>query len=243
MAASPLSLLSRLAGVISRAVSRTEPPPPQDTAKLIDQLNAVFDSKVDALVDGMKAGQITVGQFTGSMPSLIRQHHLAAAVIAEGGGHLATPDTLAVAQQAASEQLAYFDRWQKQLLQQAEKGELPSWEYIRNRAKMYAHAATETASKVNAQAHGVPTLPFYPASNTFCLSNCRCSWEIKVLDVVNGNYDCFWELGAAEHCETCIARWQTANPLQVRNGAIVNPEKYQANILYGNVGIARSLKI
>lgn len=240
MSASPLSLLSRLAGLLTG--QRTSPPPvAQKTAALLDQLNAEFDAKVDALVNGMQNGTININQFVGSFPSLLRQHHLAAAVISSGGAHTASPDTLAIAQQASTEQLAYFDRWSKDLLKQANEGKLPSWDYIRNRAKMYAHAATETASKTQVQAHGVPTLPFYPAQSTLCLSNCRCEWRIETLDVVNANYDCFWELGVSEHCATCIARWQTANPLQVRGGQIVNPERYQADALYGNVGIVRKI--
>lgn len=233
MSAQTPSLFHRLVGLISRVTSRAEPLPVEDTQVYLDRITEAFNVKVDALVAGMDNGTISIGQFVGALPSLIKQQHLTAAVIGEGGSHLATPDTLALAQRNVDTQLAYFDRWKADLLQQAANGQLPSSAYIANRAKLYGKAAGATASEATANARGLPPLPFYPADGqTRCRVNCACQWDVKPLDVVNGNYDCYWSLGMAEHCPTCIARQRAANPLRIRRGIILNPEKYQASNLY-----------
>lgn len=225
-------LFQRLLGLTDRLRPASAPSAALNTTILLERLQADFESKVDALVAGMKAGTITPGQFVGAMPSLIKQQQLAAAVIGEGGPEHATPQTHALAQRAVDQQLAYFERWKSDLLKQAADGQLPSAEYIANRAKLYGKAATATASEAGTQARGMPTLPFYPGQQTQCLVNCKCAWDIKVLDVVNANFDCYWRLAPAEHCPTCAARARVANPLRVRHGAIVDVEQYQEAGLY-----------
>lgn len=197
-------------------------------ARLLDDYNR----KVDALVRGVENGTVTVGQFVGSMPSLIKQHHLAAAVVAGGGAESATPQTYALAQRQVDDQLRYFEAWKATLLQQAVNGDLPTPAYLANRAKLYGKAVHATAQQAQTGARGVPPLPFYPAQGTRCKANCRCAWDIKVLDVVNGNYDCYYTRSADESCPTCIARERAANPLKVRRGVIVDAEKYQEARLY-----------
>lgn len=236
MTASPRSsLFQRLVGIVSNVVglfTPSEPPPREDVdaqmARLIDEYNHT----VDRLVAELEAGRATIGQFVGAMPSLIKEHQLAAAVIASGGEDRASPQVLALAQRNVSEQLAYFDQWKAELLQQAVEGKLPSTAYIANRAKMYGKAALTTAQQAQVEAQGLPDLPFYPGQATRCRVNCRCYWDIKPVNVERGDYDCFWQLGAAEHCTTCLARNRIARPLKVRGGEIVNPERYEASGLY-----------
>lgn len=220
------NLFHRLVGLVASLLT-PEPPAREDVDAQMARLQSDFERKVDALVQGMEDGRVSVGQFVGSMPTLIKQQQLAAAVIGEGGVQNATPKTYAVAQASVDIQLAYFERWKAELLQQAAAGKLPSAAYIANRAKMYGKAASSTAAQANIEAQGLPALPFYPGQGTQCRVNCKCFWDIKTLDVVNGSYDCFYMLAVAEHCPTCTARSRAANPLRVRGGEIVNADKYQ----------------
>lgn len=52
-----------------------------------------------------------------------------------------------------------------------------------------------------------PGLPFYPTQGSECKANCRCSWEEH-----DDGYH--WQLGAAEHCPTCVSR-AARNPYKV----------------------------
>jgi hypothetical protein len=233
MTASRPSLFSRLVGLAANVFNPPAPPTQRDeTDAALERLNAEFDRRVDALVAGMERGTVTVGQFTGSMPSLIKEHQLAAAVLASGGVDSASPQTLAVAQRNVAEQLAYFERWKTDLLAKTAEGKAPTPKAIAARAKMYGRAAHATVQQAQVEAKGVPAMPFYPAQQTQCRVNCRCNWDIKTLDVVNANYDCYYRRNANESCPTCIARERAANPLRVRKGVIVDAEKYQDARLY-----------
>lgn len=227
------TLFSRLIGFVTD-VFAPRPLPSADTVqRQLAALSAQFDTNVTRLAQGLKNGTVTLGQFDGAMRSAIRQHHLAAAVVAEGGTANATPQTLALAQQQVNAQLAYFDNWISELRQQAAAGKLPSAEYLAHRARLYGKAAGETASRAGIQAQGLPMLPFYPKQATKCRVGCKCRWDVRVVDAVNGSYDCYWVRSADESCRTCLARSRAANPLRVRRGEIVNPEKYRADHLYG----------
>lgn len=233
MTAQP-SLFARLLGLVTALRAPDVKPTRQEVdSALLNKLYADFDAKVDALVNGLERGTVSIGQFTGSMPTLIKQHHLAAAVIAAGGTENATPETYALAQRQVNEQLAYFERWKAELLAQAAAGEQPSAAYIANRAKLYGDAAKTTASDTSLAAKGLPPLPFHIGNGTQCRGHCKCRWSIRTLDVVNGNYDCYWLVDeVAEHCPVCVARGHVANPLKVRDGVVVDPERYQAGGLH-----------
>lgn len=219
-------------GLVTDVLSPRDPPAAETVQRQLDALNAQFDANVTRLAQGLANNTVSLGQFDGAMRSAIRQHHLAAAVIAEGGTQNATPQTLALAQGQVNTQLAYFDNWIAELRQQAAQGDLPSADYIANRARLYGKAAGETAQRAQVQARGLPVLPFYPKQATKCHVGCKCTWDIRVIDAVNGAYDCYWQLAEAEHCLTCMARARACNPLRVRRGQIVNAERYQEPHLF-----------
>lgn len=58
------------------------------------------------------------------------------------------------------------------------------------------------------------------AHNSQCMQGCTCAWDVTELEG-DGNYDCTWVMGAAEHCQTCVERAQQWAPLQIRDGEIV----------------------
>lgn len=89
----------------------------------------------------------------------------------------------------------------------------PAWN---NRAGMYAQSIG--ASYWNGRTKDV-ALPAQPKDGTTqCLTNCKCRWNIKAVNPDAGDYDAYWTLGAAEHCQTCNERAAQWSPLKIRGG-------------------------
>jgi hypothetical protein len=62
-------------------------------------------------------------------------------------------------------------------------------------------------------------LPAMPGDgSTACLGNCSCSWDVEA--VGDGDYDCYWRMGATEHCQGCKQRAEEWNPIRVRGGEL-----------------------
>lgn len=57
-------------------------------------------------------------------------------------------------------------------------------------------------------------LPAYPGEGSECRQNCKCAWDI--VEIPGVGYDCYWELGYAEHCPTCINRNSIWYPYEIR---------------------------
>ena len=186
-----------------------------------------FDVRVSRLANQLSEKRISLATWVQSMRAEIRQHHITAATI--GGGDMEhDPAFRGMIDQQIQEQMQYFDRWVSQLANG--DVETRSAAGIANRARLYGHAGGETFNRAVASSIGVPVLPFYPKRRTVCKANCRCSW--RIIQRGEGDFDCFWDLGVNEHCPTCRARAKTANPLKVRGGQIVKPERYQKATLY-----------
>lgn len=77
----------------------------------------------------------------------------------------------------------------------------------RARAEMYARATRETYSRARWFGY---ELPFHPCEGTDCLTNCLCSWRVD--DAAGVAY---WQLGDAEHCDTCSTR-ASGSPYPIR---------------------------
>lgn len=246
-------LFNRLVGLEAPAPAADLDPDElrEDLETLIDD----YEDNVTRLAEALAAGTITLALFAATMRRYIRQLHLAAAVIASGGSERATPQARALAQQQIDQELRYLDQWIATLQAEQEQARglsavgaiatvalasrrRAATAFVRTsaamlaaRARSYSGAAIATGASTVTRARGLPQLPFQPANRTRCHGNCRCDWRIVPLAGVD-NYDCYWSLGVAEHCPTCMARSRAANPLRVRNGEIVNPARYTAANLY-----------
>ena len=94
------------------------------------------------------------------------------------------------------------------LVDQISRGEI-SPAQANARLKMYINSANEALWK--GITNEMPPLPAYPGDgSTVCLTNCQCEWEIQK---VEGGFNCYWRLGAAEHCPDCMDRASQWNPL------------------------------
>ena len=103
-------------------------------------------------------------------------------------------------------------RYLNAFMQQIARGELSNAQIVM-RMNMYINSANEALWR--AITRDLPLeLPAYPGDgSTRCLVNCQCEWEILPRD---DGYDCFWRLGAAEHCSDCLTRASEWNPYKIR---------------------------
>jgi len=124
-------------------------------------------------------------------------------------------------------QQAHLSRWFGEIKQSSA---LPGGDM---RARMYAESlmglyrqAWEAAQRVDT---GLPALPAEPRDgSTQCLVYCLCHWEIKKQSPTE--YDCYWRLTPAEHCDNCLCRAERWNPLKYRksNGIWISEESGNA---------------
>lgn len=194
----------------------------------VERAQEDYRKRARALALLLIGGGVSLSLWTMQMQSEIRQLHLLVAILA--GGNLDTDFALrALVERNIHRQLFYFNRWVTQLALQTLTAD--QIDAIVRRAWLYGAAVGETYSGALAHALGVPALPFHPKDRTLCHIGCRCKWRIVQLKGIS-NYNCFWVPDAFESCPTCLARARAANPLKVRNGRIVNPERYQDARLY-----------
>lgn len=219
---------NRIFGIISGASRSQERSPDDELERVRTRLDAEFNGTVTRLAHGLSDDKITPDEFERAFKAAIREHEFATAVIGAGGAHLATPETYAQAQNSVNVQMGYFDHWMVQI----RNGEVFSPQQMANRARMYGEFAGQTYERSKVQSMGVPTLPFYPKDRVKCKVGCCCSYRTELLRG-QGNFNVYWELDPdCDHCPTCVARERACSPIRVRNGVIVDPEKYQAANLY-----------
>lgn len=165
---------------------------------------------VTRLTRRLSDGSLSAAAWQQAMERTLRQHHTAALLAGQGGGDVSAASRKYL-DLFLQQQMKYLRRFAAQV---AAEGYQPR---DAARAAMYAGAAK--APYWAGRTKGIP-LPAYPGDgSTQCLSNCRCSWEIVPLEG-DGNYDCYWRMAAAEHCQTCQQRASDWAPLRIRNGEL-----------------------
>ena len=153
---------------------------------------------------------ITHAQMTDSIKQIIKQTYIDMYMMGAGGRNNMTQADWGSIGGMIRDQHRYLDR----LIGQIQRGEI-SPAQATARLNMYINSANEALWR--AIGRGLPqTLPAYPGDgSTVCLTNCQCEWEI--IETEEG-FDCYWRLGAAEHCPDCLQRSQTWNPYTIRKG-------------------------
>jgi hypothetical protein len=181
-----------------------------------DQLDAFLDdarNDMDELSQQLTDGEITVDEWYAEMERIITEQHFTAAMMGEGSTTL-SPSVIATVLAAVAIQRRYLTAFADELrAAQATQGQLPLFDA---RARMYAESAGASYWAARYREWPLPAMP--GDGTTQCLTNCRCRWEID--ERGNDNADCYWELGVAEHCQTCIERARLWNPLKVRDGVV-----------------------
>lgn len=85
------------------------------------------------------------------------------------------------------------------------------------RAEMYARSIQAPYWRGVTKLLPLPAMPGDGTSQ--CLTNCKCMWDVQQLDG-DENYDCTWQVGAVEHCQTCRQRGAEWAPLRIRGGEL-----------------------
>lgn len=182
-----------------------------DTAAL-ERLQSRLREEYRRITTDFTNGTISIEQWYRQMADLSNRANIAGSALAVGGVENLTAADLQAIERANETQLAYLNRFRRELTGLSVAIAIA-------RAALYAGAISALYWLVFTQAMGLPTLPAQPGVLTSCTSQCKCHWGIKKLDG-NGNWDCYWRLGEAEHCRECVQREEVFNPLQIRNGII-----------------------
>jgi hypothetical protein len=179
-----------------------------------------YDKQVETLALDLSTGKITVNQWRRSMESEIDRLHVTAAVIGRGGLDGMNQRDLKTVRRKIGEQKQYLQAWEGELLQQRNREEEFDPAKIYNRARLYGGAANATVNEARVTSTGLPALPQYPGDgHTQCRTNCKCSLRFDRLKG-EGDFDIYWELHPAEHCDDCKLLAQQWNPLRVRKWQI-----------------------
>lgn len=182
---------------------------------------------VTALAAALIEQRITVAEWQAAMRQLILRSHTLAYAVGRGGLQLLTPADVQRIEARAAGQFSFLGQWASGITLAAgldaaltAAGNAVSLRQFQARASMYIEAALASLSEGKSVALGLPSLPAYAGDGTTrCLVNCHCAWRIKLLS--EGNADCYWLLGAAEHCEHCPRRALAWSPIRIRNGELL----------------------
>jgi hypothetical protein len=160
------------------------------------------------LVNVYEAGSINIRAFEKQVKSILRDTYKDLYAMGAGGRNGMTPKDWGRLGAMLKEQYRYLNPF----LDQIARGDLSNAQ-ISARLKMYINSANEALWKAYTRDFPLE-LPAYPGDgSTACLVNCQCEWEIIQRE---DGYDCFWRLGAAEHCPDCMVRASEWNPYKIR---------------------------
>lgn len=188
---------------------------PADVSKYPEDFGALlakFNQECEALMHQLEIKEITASVWQKKMAALLSRYGQAARLLGLGADSLNVQDIKAVKKYLA-EQFGFLDNFAAVIKSATEYN--PAW---LPRAQMYG--ASTVTEYWEGKTAGLP-LPAQPGQGTQCLGNCHCSWEIAWLDKKAGDADCFWRLGEAEHCQTCLVRSKKWSPVQVRGGNLI----------------------
>lgn len=163
---------------------------------------------VNDLAEQLANDQINVQQWVLQMRQEIKRAYMAEYELGIGGRNMMTQADFGRVGGMLKNQYNYLNGFAEDIQQ----GKL-SVAQIQMRGRMYVDSATQSFERANAIARGLPSLPAYPGDGqTVCRSNCKCNWRIEPVEF---GWNCYWELGAAEHCPDCVANASRWNPLFV----------------------------
>lgn len=179
---------------------------PPALQKVLDEATRAIDT---ATAD-LQSGKLTVDAWQAQVDGILQEFHRKAYEAGAKTSDLNDAQKRLIDLQV-QDQREYLDNFAGDIRNSKEWQ--PEWN---GRASMYAQSVG--ASYWNGRTKDV-ALPAQPQDGTTqCLTNCKCRWVLKAVDAEAGDYDAFWTLGAADHCQTCLERADQWNPLKIRGG-------------------------
>lgn len=162
--------------------------------------------------DNLAAGELSAEAWYAAMLDELAVSYTAAYMAGQGSGFLDPADIANIAFYVGN-QAKFLDNFRFEV--QSAPQFRPGW---KERALQYANGIAAPYWRGATKVLPLPAMP--GDGSTQCLSNCKCLWEVETLDEAAGDYDAFWTLGVADHCQTCIERAALWKPLRIRNGRI-----------------------
>lgn len=200
----------------------------REAVKTVERINTTLtENKISNLTDGLLDESLSLSQWQNGMRQALKDGLIQQYLLGIGGkGQLSRLDYGSIGGMLA-DQLRYLDGFAAEIA----RGELTP-ERIRYRAEMYARSTREAFGRAYGRMWGVPegALPAYPGDgNSRCMTNCQCMWEIESVEDKTGllGWNCFWTLGAAEHCPDCIENSQKWAPLYIPELKLAGEEVVQ----------------
>ncbi len=192
----------------------------EERQRYAELLREAFARHLRNLTERVRNGDLTVIEWQLTMRDELRQMYVQMTFAGAGGKRTGiTQADLDRLDSMLAEQYQYLDAFARQMQAAWDNPADPFWGKASDRTSMYAMSSYQAF-----WAQAVPVeLPAYPGDgSTFCLTKCQCRWRIEyqwrrrflrrpVVEAVLAT----WELGAAEHCDDCVARSQTWNPLRI----------------------------
>jgi hypothetical protein len=164
------------------------------------------------IMGALEGGQ-KVDAWQYSFTNMLAQYHTAAFIVGQDGKVEIGGPAKTWLGNTLEDQLGFLKKWGLEIESDAEFK--LGWNA---RAALYAQGIGQSYWKGATKMLPLPAMPRDGTSQ--CLGNCTCSWDIQQLDG-EGNYDCYWKLGAAErHCQTCPQRAADWSPLKIRKGEL-----------------------
>lgn len=168
-------------------------------------------TRTDEIARNYLENNISLTDYYDQNKAIIKESYTAMYELGVGGRNMMTQADWGRVGGILREQYRYYDN----LVMQVKNGEI-SMAQASARMKMYINSAHEALWRAIGHSLGIQ-LPAYPGDgSTQCLVNCQCSWNI--VPVGRGEYDCYWELGPAEHCDDCKIRAEQWNPFRWPEG-------------------------
>lgn len=177
-------------------------------AWLIARLTRLIQASTDALETQYPAG---VEAWQQELSRQIARYSAASFMTGAGDAALSGAGRTAVVTDLAT-QLRFLNKFAVEV--QDGKEWQKGWN---SRAAMYASSIQTPYWRAFTRMLPLPAMP--GDGTTPCLVNCKCSWDLQELDG-DENYDCYWRLGAVEHCQICRQRAINWAPLEIREGIV-----------------------
>lgn len=183
-------------------------------AKMLTLRDEFIDARkghTNDLANQLATGAINLNQWTVAMRQEIKDNFICQYTLAHGGRNTLTQADYGRLGQMIKGQYQYLDNFAADIA----SGKFTE-QALAARARMYIEASSHAFERGKVLQTGMPDLPAYPGDgNTRCLSNCKCSWQIKETDTA---WEATWTLGLAEHCDDCISNAGRWNPLVMTKG-------------------------
>lgn len=199
---------------LANAIRQPTPQAPQRNDAIVQRIEQRFASRAQTITQSYYDGEISLDAWYRQMARAINANITASRGVAVGGLDNLTAQDLQAIELQTDEELRYLNRFRRDI----ESGSVSQAQALA-RAQQYGGSGFITYERGLQDLIGLPLLPAQPKVRTECRRNCKCSWDIQQLEG-NDNWDCYWRLSPAEHCDTCLTRARTFNPLRIRNGII-----------------------